>query len=108
MLGPFEVKSRLAPLELFSSALLFGLSAWLAKRATRELSGSEVAFWRFVIGLVFVFGQLWVRQVPLRFQRYDILLYVSTSGRAAVRSPWASCAKSSFHAARRCSSSLFR
>lgn len=77
------VSARVASFELLASALLFGLSAWLAKRATQSLSGSEVAFWRFVIGLVFVFGQSWLRRVPLAFHRYDILFLRGLFGAGA-------------------------
>jgi drug/metabolite transporter (DMT)-like permease len=62
-----------AILELVIGAFVFGVTAFAAKRATRAVPGEVVAFWRFAIGLAFVFLQSWIRRAPLRPKRWDLL-----------------------------------
>lgn len=60
--------------ELLVASVLFGVSAFLGKRATITLDGAQVAFLRFAIGLCFVLLQSAVRRAPLRPKRWDLLL----------------------------------
>lgn len=59
--------------QLVASALLFGVSSFVAKRATHYVDGAEVAVVRFAVGLTFVFCYAWARREPLRPRRWDIL-----------------------------------
>lgn len=70
--------------ELFVAAILFGLTAFVAKRATAEADGSQVALLRFAIGLAFVFAQSAVRRAPLRPRRWGVLLLRGVFGGLAV------------------------
>ena len=67
-----------------ASSVCFALMALAAKMAAAELSGSEVAFWRFAIMLApLVAVPRWGRQA-LEFQRLDLLAYRGIFGGTAV------------------------
>lgn len=65
---------RLALIELVLAAVAFGLSASLAKQATRTVDGGQVALARFAVGLLAV-GGLWAAgRIALRPVRWSMLL----------------------------------
>src|SRR5258708_792413 len=72
-----------AMLLLATSALLFGVMAVLARRATDGLPGLEVTFMRFAIGLAAVAGS-WAAGYPLRPVNTRGLLLRGTFGAMAV------------------------
>lgn len=71
-------------IELFLAAICFGCAAFVAKRATRSVDGTQVAFLRFAIGFGFVVLQALVRRTPLRPRRWSVLLMRGGFGGAAV------------------------
>ena len=70
--------------ELVVSSLLFGVMAYLAKRATRRLDGAQVALVRFAVGGAMVLAQAAARRAPLRPVRWDFLFLRGFFGGVAV------------------------
>lgn len=60
--------------ELFLSAILFGVSAFVAKRVTNTVDGAEVALLRFAIGFLLVVLYSAGRRTPLRPVRWRLLI----------------------------------
>lgn len=69
--------------ELVASAVLFGLMAYLAKKATRALDGSQVALVRFLVGVAAVAARALCVE-PLRPRRFRFLLLRGFFGGIAV------------------------
>lgn len=70
---------------MVASAIGFGLMATTAKAAaSKGLPGAEVAFFRFLVGVVIVFAQARVRGVPLKPVRWDVLFWRGLFGGLAV------------------------
>lgn len=70
---------------MVASAVGFGLMATAAKAASSKgLPGAEVAFFRFLVGLIVIFVQARVRAVPLRPVRWDVLFWRGLFGGVAV------------------------
>jgi drug/metabolite transporter (DMT)-like permease len=70
--------------EMVGSALLFGLMAFLAKRASRVFDGAQIALVRFVFGLLAVAAQAVIRRAPLRPVAWRFLILRGVFGGAAV------------------------
>jgi drug/metabolite transporter (DMT)-like permease len=66
------------------SATFFGVMAFSAKVAAARLSGPEIAFVRFAIGLTPVLFVPRFRRAALKFQRLDLLFYRGFFGGVAV------------------------
>ncbi|MDP9190858.1 MAG: DMT family transporter [Acidobacteriota bacterium] len=77
-------ETRRALLLMFGSAMLFGAMAFTAKLASAQLSGSQVAFIRFAIGLLPALLIPRFRTRALTFQRLDLLFYRGFFGGVAV------------------------
>src|SRR5687768_13861944 len=73
-----------ALLLMIAAAALFGLMAFAAKLAAGRLSGSQVAFIRFFIGLMPVALVPRYRRSALTYQRLDLLFYRGFFGGVAV------------------------
>ena len=71
-------------LHLVTSAVLFGIMAYVAKKATRVLDGAQVALVRFLVGVLVVGVQAFVRQRPLAPKRFDLLFLRGFFGGLAV------------------------
>lgn len=69
---------------MIASALLFGAMAFTAKLASARLSGSQVAFIRFAIGLMPALLIPRFRASAFTFQRLDLLFYRGFFGGVAV------------------------
>lgn len=69
---------------MVGSAMLFGAMAFAAKLASARLSGSQVAFIRFAIGLLPALLIPRFRTRALTFQRLDLLFYRGFFGGVAV------------------------
>jgi drug/metabolite transporter (DMT)-like permease len=67
-----------------ASAVSFALMAFAAKLATAQLSGSEIAFVRFVIMLLPLAVAPRLARKALEFQRVDLLVYRGVFGGVAV------------------------
>ena len=67
-----------------ASAACFALMAFAAKLASADLSGSQVAFVRFVIMLLPVLAVPRLLRKALQFQRLDLLVYRGVFGGVAV------------------------
>ncbi|HEV7763767.1 MAG TPA: DMT family transporter [Thermoanaerobaculia bacterium] len=76
--------TRRALLLMIASALLFGAMAFTAKLASARLSGSQVAFIRFAIGLMPALLIPRFRASAFTFQRLDLLFYRGFFGGVAV------------------------
>jgi drug/metabolite transporter (DMT)-like permease len=70
--------------ELVGASLLFGLMAYLAKRAAAGLDAAQVAFVRFAIGSAVVAGHAVLGGRLLRPVRHDLLLLRGVLGGVAV------------------------
>jgi drug/metabolite transporter (DMT)-like permease len=66
------------------SATFFGVMAFTAKLASARLSGPEVAFVRFCVGLLPVLVVPQYRRAAMQFQRVDLLFYRGFFGGVAV------------------------
>src|SRR5258708_26064334 len=66
------------------SAAFFGVMAFTAKLAAARLSGPEVAFVRFAVGLSPLLVVPRYRRTAMRFQRLDLLFYRGFFGGLAV------------------------
>src|SRR5262249_25896279 len=75
---------RRAPFLLVLSSLQFALMAITAKAVTVRIPGTEIAFARFLLGLVFVLCAVLTGVRKLRFARYDLLLVRGFAGGIAV------------------------
>lgn len=60
--------------QLVAAALLFGVSSFVAKRATHYVDGAEVAVVRFAVGLAFVFCYALAGRASLRPRRWGLLI----------------------------------
>jgi drug/metabolite transporter (DMT)-like permease len=69
---------------MVGSAMLFGAMAFAAKLASARLTGSQVAFIRFAIGLTPALLIPRYRKFALTFQRLDLLFYRGFFGGVAV------------------------
>lgn len=79
-----RVSRRRAVLMVVTSATLFGLMAFCAKLASRQIPGTQVAFIRFTIGsLPFLLIRRYRREA-LTFDRFDLLFYRGFFGGVAV------------------------
>jgi drug/metabolite transporter (DMT)-like permease len=67
-----------------ASAVSFAVMAFAAKLASARLSGSEIAFFRFVIMLVPLLAVPRLGRKALEFQRVDLLVYRGVFGGVAV------------------------
>jgi drug/metabolite transporter (DMT)-like permease len=67
-----------------TSAVFFALMAFAAKMASARLSGSEVAFVRFVIMLLPVLAVPRLARMAVEYKRLDLLLYRGVFGGVAV------------------------
>lgn len=80
-----DFSGRRGRLEMVASAIGFGLMATAAKAASAKgIPGAEVAFFRFLVGLIVIFVQVRVRGVPLRPVRWDVLFWRGLFGGIAV------------------------
>jgi len=69
---------------MFGSAVFFGFMAFAAKLASNDLSGSQVAFVRFIVGLSPAVLIPRYRRSATTFQRLDLLFYRGFFGGTAV------------------------
>jgi drug/metabolite transporter (DMT)-like permease len=69
---------------LLLSSILFGIMAFEAKRASAHLTGAEVAFWRFAIGLAVLALSFGLRVVRPRFHHFGMLALRGVFGAVAV------------------------
>lgn len=69
---------------MFSSAVFFGLMAFTAKLASARLTGSQVAFVRFLIGVSPALLIPHVRRTATTYKRLDLLFYRGFFGGIAV------------------------
>lgn len=67
-----------------TSAVLFALMAFTAKMASAHLSGSQVAFIRFIIMMMPVLAVPRLARKAVEYQRLDLLLYRGVFGGVAV------------------------
>jgi len=79
-----KLSRRQGLVEMVASAVLFGLMAWLAKRATHRFSGAQVAMVRFGVGVVAVGAQSAIRRTPLRPRVWRFLILRGVFGGTAV------------------------
>ncbi len=69
---------------LLGSSTLFGVMSFLAKVVSEVIPGSEVAFVRFLVGIIPILLLTRARNAAFTFQRVDILFYRGFFGGVAV------------------------
>ncbi|MBI4511306.1 MAG: DMT family transporter [Deltaproteobacteria bacterium] len=70
--------------ELCISSVLFGLMAYVTKKATLGIDGAQVGFVRFGVGILAVGLIAWLRRAPLKPVRHDLLFLRGLFGGMAV------------------------